>query len=47
MSLSVDSLNIKYQDDINTNISRLAIQAKNIACHRYDSRYPHDCTTEV
>ena len=28
MSLSVDSLNIKYQDDINTNISRLAIQAK-------------------
>ncbi|WP_347396438.1 AsmA-like C-terminal region-containing protein [Parabacteroides leei] len=28
MSMSVDSLNMKYQDAINTNISKLAIQAK-------------------
>lgn len=28
MSFSVDSLNVKYKDDISTNISRLAIQAK-------------------
>lgn len=28
ITLSVDSLNVKYQDDISTNISRLAIQAK-------------------
>lgn len=28
MAFSVDSLNVKYKDDISTNISRLAIQAK-------------------
>lgn len=28
MALSVDSLNLKYKDDVNTNISRLAIEAK-------------------
>lgn len=28
MSLSVDSLNLKYKDDVSTNISRLTIQAK-------------------
>lgn len=47
ITLSVDSLNVKYQDDISTNISRLAIQAKTSPVIDTTAVHPNDSTVEI